>query len=300
MKTALVFSIQKFCVHDGPGIRTTIFFKGCPLSCQWCHNPESQCYEKEILINPDLCTLCGRCQLRCSHKAILLQDGRLTHNQNVCTGCRICVEHCLQGARQFAGKEYTVEQLMIEIEKDQPFFEQSGGGVTLSGGEVMTQIDFVERVVESCKERGISVAIDTCGYAPSEYFMRILKNVDLFLYDIKLLDAKLHQYYTGKDNALILKNLKLLSDAKAKINLRLPLIGGVNTADQDINGIIEMVKTLSIQSVNLLPYHDIATGKYRKLNKSYDENRFFIPSDERLEEIKKMFEKINVKVQIGG
>lgn len=300
MKKGLVFSIQKFCVHDGPGIRTTVFFKGCPLACPWCHNPESQCYEKEILVNPDLCTLCGRCQAVCPSGAIEIIKGNLTYNQEKCNGCGSCEEHCLRSARQVTGKEYTLESLMQEIEKDRPFYEQSGGGVTFSGGEVMMQIDFVEKLAQRCRDRGISVVIDTCGYVPQKYFERILNYVDLFLYDIKLMNDELHQQFMGKGNKLILDNLKFLSEEGAKINLRIPLIGGVNTDDGHIRGILEMIKDVSIQSINLLPYHDVAKDKYRKLNKGYDEKKFYIPSDERLTEIKDVFQKLNYKVQIGG
>lgn len=300
MKTGLIFSIQKFCVHDGPGIRTTIFFKGCPLACPWCHNPESQCYEKEILINPDLCTLCGRCQDVCPSGATEIVEDKLSYNQEKCSGCGKCEEYCFHSARQLAGKQYTLERLVLEIEKDRPFYEQSGGGVTFSGGEVMMQIDFVEKLAKRCKDKGISVAIDTCGYVPRDSFKRIISYVDLFLYDIKLMNNELHRQYMGTGNELILDNLKFLSDKGAKINLRIPLIGGVNTDDDHILSILKMIKSLSIDSINLLPYHAIAKDKYRKLNKSYDEHRFCIPSDTRLTEIKDMFLSLNDKVQIGG
>jgi len=300
METALIVGIQKFCVHDGPGIRTTIFFKGCPLACQWCHNPESQSFAKEVLLNAALCTSCGQCQSICSRQAIQLFDGKNVYDATKCNGCETCVVHCVHHAREVAGKKYTVNELMTEIEKDLPFYEQSGGGVTLSGGEVMSQIAVVETLIQHCKERGISVVIDTCGYAASENFKRIALNVDLFLYDLKFADSALHQKYTGKDNKLIFKNLQILSDMGSNINLRLPMIGNVNTEDVHINQMIHLIKDLSIHSINLLPYHDIAKGKYQKLNKTYDADRFFKPLDKRIEEIKARFEECNYKVQIGG
>lgn len=300
METAVVVGIQKFSVHDGPGIRTTIFFKGCPLQCQWCHNPESQSFTREILLNASLCTLCGQCQAICPQQAIQVAAGKNVYDASKCNGCETCVMHCLQQARALAGKEYTVSELMKEIEKDIPFYEQSGGGVTLSGGEVMHQIDFVEELLKRCKEHGISVAIDTCGYAPSENFIRIAKAVDLFLYDIKLVDAALHKKYIGQDNTLILKNLQILSDYGAQLHLRLPLIGNVNTEDVHINEILHLIQNLSIHSIYLLPYHDIAKGKYQKLDKHYDADQFLKPSDKRLEEIKQRFVECNYKVQIGG
>ncbi len=300
MESALIFSIQKFCIHDGPGIRTTIFFKGCPLSCQWCHNPESQSYGKEMMVNPDRCTLCGQCQLYCSQQAIQLVNNKLIYHADKCQYCGKCVERCSNNAREIAGQEYTVSELITEIEKDRPFYEQSGGGVTLSGGEAMIQIDFVEELIKACKERGISVVVDTSGYAPRENFMRIVGLVDLFLYDIKLMDSLLHHRYTGKDNELILENLLALSDQGAAINLRLPLIGGVNSDAVQINQVMNFISTLHLNSINLLPYHDIGKGKYRQLNRSDCSEQFFIPAADRLAEIATKFTQANYKVKIGG
>lgn len=300
METALIFSIQKFCIHDGPGIRTTIFFKGCPLTCRWCHNPESQSYKKEIMVNSDRCTLCGQCQIHCSQQAIQLLNDKMIYHADKCRYCETCVDCCSNNAREVAGKEYTVSELMAEIEKDRPFYEQSGGGVTLSGGEAMMQIDFVEELVKTCKEQGISVVVDTAGYAPRENFTRIVKFVDWFLYDIKLMDSQLHRKYTGKDNTLILENLQMLSDNGARINLRLPLIGSVNSDDVQINQVMDFISPLRLDAVNLLPYHDIGKGKYRQLNLAYCSEQFFTPSDERLSEIEAKFKQANYKVQIGG
>jgi pyruvate formate lyase activating enzyme len=300
MERALIFSIQKFCIHDGPGIRTTIFFKGCPLACQWCHNPESQSYGREIMVNPDRCTLCGRCQIHCSQQAIQLLNNKMIYHADHCRYCEKCVDYCSNNAREVAGQEYTVSRLMAEIEKDRPFYEQSGGGVTLSGGEAMIQIDFVEELIRACKERGISVAMDTSGYAPWQHFTRISKLVDLFLYDIKLMDSQLHRQYTGKDNGLILENLQALSDQGASINLRLPLIDGVNSTDIHINQVLNFISTLHLDSINLLPYHDIGKGKYDQLNRAYGFEQFFTPSAERLSEIETKFTQANYKVNIGG
>lgn len=298
MQTALIFNIQKFSIHDGPGIRTTIFFKGCPLACQWCHNPESQSYSAEIMVNTDRCTQCGQCAQHCPASAITRQDDKLVYNRSCCTVCGTCIDYCCNNVREVVGKAYNVSELMIEIEKDRSFYEHSAGGVTLSGGEAMMQIDFVEQLIETCKNSGISVVMDTCGYAPSANFLRIVKNVDLFLYDIKLMDPKLHSRYIGQDNALILKNLQLLSDQGAKIDLRLPLIEGINTSDAAIQSVIDFVRPLHIYSIHLLPYHDIAKGKYHKLDIEYSGEDFSVPSEQRLQALAAMFKNENYQIMI--
>lgn len=300
MTTALIFSIQKFSIHDGPGIRTTIFFKGCPLTCQWCHNPESQSYQKEMFHHAERCISCGRCASSCRQQAIHKGADGLHYDEQQCTHCEVCTESCYHNVWEIVGKEYTVPELMIEIEKDRPFYEQSGGGVTLSGGEVMTQIEFVQELIQSCKEQGISVAVDTCGHAPWENFMRMIENVDFFLYDIKFMDAALHQKYTGVDNTLILENLKRLSNHGATINLRLPLLAGINTEDHHIQQVLNFIRDLNIHSVNLLPYHDLATGKYQKMHKQYAAEIFLKPSDEQMTEIQEMFRLRNYEIKIGG
>jgi len=300
MKSALIFNIQKFSVHDGPGIRTTIFFKGCPLACQWCHNPESQPSEQEVVHHSNRCTSCGSCAKSCSQQALLLVEGHVVYDGSRCTHCGVCAESCYNNAREVVGTRYTVPQLMTEILKDRPFYEQSGGGVTLSGGEVMTHIDFVQDLIKVCKQEGISVAIDTCGYASPDHFSRIWGNVDVFLYDIKLMDAKEHQHYTGQDNTLILENLKMLSSYGATIRLRLPLIEGINTDDEHIHQVLDFIASLKIGFIHLLPYHDMATGKYEKWKIKCPPEKFCAPSNKRLEEIREIFTENNYKVKIGG
>jgi len=300
MNKALVFNIQKFSVHDGPGIRTTVFFKGCPLNCMWCHNPESQNFNKEMMISKDKCTLCGRCISRCSSGVIKISDGKLVNDFEKCTLCGNCTDFCVNNAREMVGEDLTSDQILKEIEKDRVFYDQSKGGVTFSGGEAMCQIDELEKLARSCKERGISVAVDTCGYVPFESFEKILDYVDVFLYDIKLMDAELHKKYVGTDNVLILENLVKLSDRGANINLRIPVICGINDDDKSMESIIKFIENTNISNVNLLPYHDIAKNKYYKLGKEYKEDLMHKPSEERMSELKKMFEKYGYKVKIGG
>lgn len=300
MKKAMIFNIQRFCIHDGPGIRTTVFFKGCPLRCLWCHNPESQSFGKEILFNAEKCAGCGQCRQRCPQGAIQATQGGWVQDHSKCISCENCIDFCVNNAREMAGREYTVHDVMAEIERDRPFYEQSGGGVTLSGGEAMCQIDFVAELVKTCKKRGISVAIDTCGYVPFESFERILGDVDVFLYDLKLMDPVLHEKYTGKDNRLILDNLQRLADRGANINLRIPLIEGVNTGHSHIIGILDFISGMKISSVNLLPYHDIGKAKYYRLYRDYPHLQLSTPSNEKLNEIKSLFEANHQRVKIGG
>ncbi|WP_314060803.1 glycyl-radical enzyme activating protein [uncultured Vagococcus sp.] len=258
MTVPLIFNIQKFSLHDGPGIRTTIFFKGCPIRCAWCHNPESHLYQCENMPKKN-------------------------------------------GKSELVGKGYTLSELMKEIEKDQLFYEQSGGGVTLSGGEVMTQnMAFVEPLVKQLKGRGISVAIDTCGVAPFANYQRLLPYVDLFLYDLKFVDTNLHKAYTGVTNELVLANLKQLSDHQATIDLRLILLEGINADNQQMTETMAWLKTekISVTSVHLLPYHQFGKEKYERLNRPWES--FQAPSEERLAEIKKRWEEEYPSVKIGG
>ena len=300
MRSALIFNIQKFSVHDGPGIRTTIFFKGCPLSCQWCHNPESQSWKQENLPHANRCTSCGSCAKNCPQQALMMVEGQVCYDVSRCIYCGVCADNCFNNAREVVGTLYTVSELMSEILKDRPFYEQSGGGVTLSGGEVMTQIEFALELVAACQEQGISVAIDTCGYAPPENFKRILKHVDVFLYDIKLMDTSRHKLYTGFGNSLILENLKMLSNNQANISLRLPLIEGINTDDGHIQQVVDFIETLKINVIHLLPYHDMACGKYEQWKMQCPGEKFFAPASERLEEIAEIFKQAHYTVKIGG
>ena len=258
MQVPIVFNIEKFATHDGPGIRTTIFFKGCPIRCAWCHNPESQKYRVETI-----------------------------QRQN--------------GKQETVGQKYTVEELIHEVKKDQVFYEHSGGGVTLSGGEVMAQdMDYMEALASGLKELGISIAIDTSGVAPEANFKRLLPYSDLFLYDLKMLDSTLHRQYTGHGNELVLSNLKFLNEHGAKICLRLILLEGINTSDAQILQMIDWLQTEEIQadSIHLLPYHEFGKEKYRGLQRTWQ--KFETPSEERVMAIKAMYEKYCPTVKIGG
>lgn len=299
MNTANIFNIQKFSVHDGPGIRTTVFFKGCPLKCLWCHNPESQNINTQILYDRDKCVLCGTCEKICPKKAIKIENNNLTTDES-CDCCGQCVIYCIQGARQIAGKVYTVDDVMKEVLKDRVFYEKSSGGVTLSGGEPLIHIDFVEELLKKLKDNNIHTAVDTCGAVSFENLNRAAKYTDVFLYDIKLMDDEKHLNFTGMSNKLILENLRKLSEIHNNINLRMPIIEGVNGDEEHIIKTIEFIEGLNISKVNLLPYHDIAKHKYKKLGKIYEDDRMSKPSDEKMQKFKEMFENKGYKAKIGG
>ena len=304
-ETPYIFNIQKFSTHDGDGVRTTIFFKGCPLRCMRCHNPESQHYYKELIFHQHKCTACGRCVAKCKQGANSIVDGKIVFDRSKCTACGVCTDWCITEARELAGKEYTVDALVKEAMKDKIFYEQSGGGVTLSGGEVMASqhMDYVEEVCRKLHENGVSIFIDTSGYTDYKNLKRILPYVDVFLYDIKVMDPEDHKKYIGVDNSLILENLKKLSDEGAGLYIRLPIIQQVNATDEHIESVIHFLKENNIHArqVNLLPYHDIGKGKYASLDMEYHDDEMSVPVSELMEHFKSMFEEQGFnKVNIGG
>ncbi len=243
---ATIFSIQRNSLVDGPGIRTTVFFKGCNLKCKWCHNPESQKPEKEILFYKNKCTGCGRC------KNLTAEDINFT---------------CYNGAKEISGKEYTVNELLSEIIKDKVFYNTSCGGVTFSGGECMLQTDFLEEILKKCKEVGIHTAVDTAGNLPWEFFEKIIPYTDLFLYDIKAVSENLHIEGTGFSNKVILENLKRLSsDYGGEIIIRIPIIPEFNADTEEIKNIADFLCDIKYKSVELLPYHRMSEHKYEALN----------------------------------
>ena len=306
MADPIIFNIQKFSVRDGDGIRTTIFFKGCPLRCLWCHNPESQLYKKELVFRREKCTLCGRCVAACP-KHCNVQDSvahELRFDRTDCDVCGNCEDICLGSARELCGKKYSIDELVKKAARDKLFYEQSGGGVTLSGGEVMVQdMDFVEELCRRLHEQGIRIFIDTSGHCPYENFKRILPFTDIFLYDIKAMDPELHKKFIGVDNALILENLKRLNDDGAGIYIRIPVVGGVNANDAFFDSLIDFLKQnhIHVREISLLPYHDFGKGKYANLGRVYEEDLMWAPTPEEMSHYKALLEKAGYeRVVIGG
>ncbi len=300
MNTANIFNIQKFSIHDGPGIRTTVFIKGCPLKCLWCHNPESQSIENQILYDVDKCNLCGTCVKICPEQAIKIENDKLSTDFNKCNFCGQCEIYCIKEARKVVGKIYIVEEVFNEVMKDKVFYDESNGGITISGGEPLIHVDFVEELLKKLKVGNIHTAVDTCGAVNFNDIQRIVKYTDVFLYDLKLIDDEKHIEFTGVSNKLILDNLKMLSQIHNNINLRMPIIEGVNSYKKHIEDTINFIKDLKLNKVNLLPYHDIAKHKYKKLGITYEGEKVSKPSDEKMQLFKEMFEKEGYEVKIGG
>lgn len=300
MDKGTIINIQKYSVHDGPGIRTTVFFKGCPLSCWWCHNPESQIKEHEIMFFYEKCTGCGVCKKRCPRDAVRIIEGKSFIEEEKCILCGKCMDFCPNNAKELVGKDLTKEEILKEIIKDEIFYEESGGGVTFSGGEPMLYADFLDDILTQCKVRGIHTAIDTSGYVSWNSFEKLKDKVDLFLYDIKLMDSEKHKKYTGVDNKIILDNLKNLSDTGNNLVIRMPIICGVNDDEDNIDKSIEFIKKLNVIEVNLLPYHKIGMDKYKKLKMEYKLSGNEKPSEDKMAEIVKKFKDAGIKVKIGG
>ena len=284
----MIFYIQHFSIHDGPGIRTTVFFKGCNLRCLWCHNPESQERAPQLLIKELGCIACGSCAAVCPTGARRLGKGG-SFIPELCTGCGKCASVCYPGVLEISGKTMTVSQVMEEILKDVSLYRHSGGGVTFSGGEAMLQINFLEELLRECAGSGIHTAVDTAGSVPWEHFRRILPYTSLFLYDLKCADGELHQRVTGADNRLIAENLKRLKDT-ADVWVRIPCIRGINDSSAEKEGFRELLrKPGRIQRIDLLPYHSFGEGKYRLLGRPAPD---FLPMDAvQMEELKKALEE---------
>lgn len=265
-----VFDIQRFSTHDGPGIRTTVFLKGCPLRCLWCHNPEGIDYNKVIGYYKDSCIGCGECIKLCENKALSMQNGNINVDRNKCIGCGKCLSSCDAGALRIYGKEMTAQQVVAEILKDKSFYE-NGGGVTVSGGEPLSQPDFTYELLHLCKQKGINTAVETCGYAKWDNLNKLTEVCDLFLYDIKCITPKLHKDGTGADNKIILENLKRLSGS-SKIIVRIPVIPQFNDNIKEMSKLSYFLKDINIAGVELLPFHSFASQKYSSLNLDYKYN----------------------------
>ena len=274
MLTATIFDIERNSFVDGPGIRTTVFFKGCNLKCAWCHNPESQESIPQMMFYKDKCKGCGKCKEICP-------------SPNYCVLCGKCTFYCPVDARKVCGKEYTVDEVFAEIIKDKSYYDNSGGGVTFSGGECMLQIDFLVEILKKCKENGIHTAVDTAGHIPFESFEKILPYTDLFLYDIKLFNNEKHKKYVGVGNELILENLKKLFYKDAKIWIRIPIIADVNDSIDEIKQIKEFIISCGKpEKIEFLPYHAMGENKYVALGKLLKE--FSAPDDEKMRQLKKI------------
>lgn len=284
-----LFNIQRFSVHDGPGIRTTVFLKGCPLSCAWCHNPESRSPRTEFVRLANRCIRCGRCT-----------DDELADPVVRDRGADD-VEACPSGALQMVGEEWSVARIVDEASRDRVFYDQTGGGVTFSGGEPLVQAAFVTEAMQSLRTAGIHTALDTCGFARWSDLSAAAAHADLILYDLKLIDDARHKAATGVSNATILRNLVALSEAHRSIRIRFPVIPGFNDDDENVHATAAFVASLpGIQQVDLLPYHPTGASKFPRLGLSYPLQDVTVPSSDRMRETAASFRRLDVPVTIGG
>ena len=301
MPTGLVSNIQRYSLHDGPGIRTTVFLKGCPLSCLWCHNPENGASHTEIMTVESRCVRCGECSDTCP-SGLLSDRGTIGQGNGApCRLCGACVEACPTGARQMVGKRMTVEEVMAEIRKDAIFYEDSGGGVTFSGGEPLAQPAFLQALVESCAACGIRTALDTCGFAPTGRLLAVAAVVDLVLYDIKSADDVRHTRFTGVSNRLILNNLRILGQAHGNIWLRIPVIPGLNDTEEELDAMARLAASVGgVRQINLLPYHRTATAKFQRMGRANELADVVPPSSERMQSILNRFTSLRLAARVGG
>jgi pyruvate formate lyase activating enzyme len=262
-KTGLIFQIQRFSLDDGPGIRTTVFLKGCTLRCAWCHNPESIHPNAELSFQPQLCIRCGACVTFCPHSAHVCNEQERYLDRAACDGCMKCATVCPTGALSVFGQEMTAEEVVGLLLRDRPFYLRSGGGVTFSGGEPLRQGDFLLEMLKLCWENKLHTAVDTAGSVPYEAFLSVLPYTDLFLYDIKAVGPELHRRFTGAGNARIQENLKRLADHGARVWVRVPYIPGFNDSEEEIAAIAAFLRNIpAVEKVELLPYHTYGEAKY--------------------------------------
>jgi pyruvate formate lyase activating enzyme len=285
--TGTIFNIMRFAVHDGPGIRTTVFLKGCPLSCLWCHNPESMACAPQLMYWENRCMDCGECRRVCRHSS--------------CVACGACARACPTGARELSGRRVTVSDLMREVEKDTVFYDKSGGGVTFSGGEPLQQPDFLQSLLAACRKKMIHTAVDTTGYADTAVLLKTAALTDLFLYDLKLMDDRRHRQYCGVSNQRILANLQELAVVHRDIRIRVPLIPGINDDPAHLEQLGSFIAPLEgVSQVHLLPYQPLGADKYLRLKKDYALAELVPPEPAVLDEAASILRKYGLSVLIGG
>ncbi|MHC4944740.1 MAG: glycyl-radical enzyme activating protein [Planctomycetota bacterium] len=297
----MIFDIKRFALHDGPGIRTTVFFKGCDLECRHCHNPESQDLEKERIYRQDRCLLCKACVEGCGVGALSVRGERIEYAPDRCVRCGSCSAVCCAEATEMVGYEMSPSEIVEAVERDRVFYDESGGGVTISGGEPLIQPEFLAEILEACKEKGLHTALDTSGHADWEVIDSIQPNVDLFLYDLKLMDGKRHRTFTGITNASILKNLKNLSERRQDVVIRFPLIPGINDDEENLKSLGAFAASLPHPPpVDMLPYHRAGMQKYARLDRTVPLEEILPAEDEDCRKAARILSRFGLEVRLEG
>ena len=295
----ILLDTKRFAVHDGPGIRTTFFTKGCPLACRWCHNPESINPGIELAYMAHKCINCGECIEQCRNHAHTIENDKHAFEFDLCTKCLNCVNSCLGKALKIYGKRISVSEAMEIALEDIDFYNESGGGVTISGGEPLMQSDFTLALLAELKKKGIHTALDTSCFAAQEKVAAALAVTDLFLVDFKVFDENRHQQLTGQSNKIIKKNLEFLARNKVDIEIRIPFVPGCNSDEENIRSSAEFLAALEIKKVKLLPYHDMARSKYKSINKLDTMPNCAPPSPQMLEQAKKILQSYGMEPENG-
>lgn len=293
-----VFNIQRFSVHDGPGIRTTAFLKGCPLQCRWCHNPEAVRGTPQLLYTESRCTGCGACIPTCPEEAITANAGKIAVSEE-CSHCGNCVDACPTGALEMLGKVITAEAVANQLARDRIFYEESGGGITLSGGEPLVQPEFAIEILRRCKEAGLHTALDTCGFVPTEILLAAAPFTDLFLYDIKHPDSAVHEEYTDVPNELIIENLKILCSGGCDVLVRYPVVPGFNDAPETVERTGRVLESCGVSRVQLLPYHALGTSKRSKLIHAVPSMDFTTPANDQMLAIQTILGRFRFETILG-
>jgi pyruvate formate lyase activating enzyme len=301
MITGTIFDIKRYAIHDGPGIRTTVFMKGCPLRCWWCHNPEGLVDSAQRFYNPDRCIGCDACVDRCPGRALTQTATGIRCDANLCRQCFTCCQVCPSEATRKIGRVVTVTELLEILDQDRLFYDQSGGGVTFSGGEPLSQAAFLLKVLTACGRTGIHRAVDTSGYADPEQLLAVAEQTDLFLFDLKLMDSEKHRKYTGLPNDKILENLRLLAASGANITIRIPVIPGINTDEENLNKTARFIAAQpGLQRVELLSYHRTAVKKYRQLGMDFIPADICTPTESDINNLTATLEALGMQVSSGG
>lgn len=299
----MVFDIRRYSVHDGPGIRTTVFFKGCPARCAWCHNPESQRFEAEVMHWPSRCAACGACAAVCARGAITMSPSGPLLDRDACIACGLCADVCPHQAMTVVGREITIEEVMAELERDRAFYDRSGGGVTFSGGEPLAQPGFLAALAEECKRRDLHTCVDTSGVAPKAAVLAVAPWVDLWLYDIKSADAAAHLGGVGAPQRRVTANLQELARMGTAVAIRVPVVPGFNDDTAQMRAIAALLTGLEGRRplrVHLLPYHSMGADKYSRLGKQYALPDCAGPSPEKMAELAAVFSGAGFDVRTGG